>query len=311
MSGSSRDRLPILGISLATTVVVAMLGVPLVIAIAIGAGLVAASALTALTSYVRWSLLAVRARAELRDPAGPLLGLLVGAATIAAGGSVLAALVAFVAVLAVKVTAGMALRAPAARPRLPAGSAAAVWLDRAEGAVDAIGRIGPGGASPLAERFVETHEGVRDTLVLIHRLAAQELVVSQVIAGIDPRTTDELHRLEDERAGASTAEMREEIGRAVEAVRDQIAARDRLVSTDRTLLARMRTAALGLEGLVARLGEIAVLAQGGANTTANARVSELADELEALRTGLTEADSLARAAVGMLGPTNSAMEALK
>ena len=309
MGGPAGDRLLIVGISVATTVVVATLGVPLVIAIAIGAGLVAASALTTLTAYVRWSVLAYRARAELRDPAGALLGLVVGAATIAAGGTVVAALAAFLAVLVVKVTAGMALRAPAARPRLPAGSAAAGWLDRAEHAVDAIGRIGPGGASPLAERFVQTREGARDTLVLIHRLAAHELVVSQVIAGIDPRTTDELRRLEDERAGASSAEMKDEIGRAVEAVRDQMAARERLISTDRTLLARMRTAALGLEGLVARLGEIAVLAQGGANATANARVSELADELEALRAGLTEADSLARATVHELGPTNSAMEA--
>jgi hypothetical protein len=309
MGAFGGDRLLILGISIATTVVVAMLGVPLAIAIAIGSGLLAASALTALTAYVRWSVLAYRARAELRDPAGPILGLLVGAATIAAGGSVLAAVVAFFAVLVVKVGAGMALRAPAARPRLPAGSEAAGWLVRAERAVDAIGRIGPGGASPLAERFVQTREGARDTLVLIHRLATHELVVSQVVAGIDPRTADELRRLEDERAVASTVEMKEEIGRAVEAVRDQIAARDRLISTDRTLLARMRTAALGLEGLVARLGEIAVLAQGGANATANARVSELADELEALRAGLTEADSLARATVHELGPTNSVMEA--
>jgi hypothetical protein len=311
MGDIGRDRLPVLGISVATTFVVAMLGVPLFIAIAIGAGLVAASALTALTFYVRWSVLALRARAELRDPAGPLLGLLVGAATIAAGGSVIAAVVAFLAVLVAKVTAGMALRAPPARPRLPAGSAAAAWLDRAKRAVDAIGRIGPGGASGLAERFLQTREGARDTLDLIHRLAAHEVVVSQVIAGIDPRMTEELHRLEDERAGASTDAMREEIGRAVQAVRDQVEARERLVSTDRTLLARMRTAALGLEGLVARLGEIAVLAQGGANATANARVSELADELDALRAGLTEADSLGRAAIHELGPTNSAMEALR
>ena len=59
----------------------------------------------------------------------------------------------------------------------------------------------------------------------------------------------------------------------------------------------MRTAALGLEGLVARLSEIAVLAHGGAEATANARVAELADELDALRAGLTEAESLGKAAV--------------
>jgi hypothetical protein len=311
MAISRRDRLPILGIALATTVVVAMLGVPLSVAIAIGAGLVAASALTALTSLVRWSVVALRIRAELRDPAAPILGLLVGASTIAAGGSVGAAVIASLAVLVVKVAAGMALPTPVLRPRLPAGSAAAVWLDRADRAVDAIARIGPGDGSPLAERFVETREGAHDTLVLVRRLAVHELVVSQVLAGIDPRMADELRRIEAERADAATAELNDEIGRAADAIRGQLAARERLVSTDRTLVARMRTAALGLEGLVARLGEIAVLAQGGANATAHARVSELADELDALRAGLTEADSLAIAAVHALSPANSSMEVLK
>jgi hypothetical protein len=306
------DRLPVAAVAVATSVVVALLGAPLVAALAIGAGIVLASSVAALTAYVRWTVFALRARAEARDPAGPLLGLLVGMAVLLATGSVPAALAAAVAVVTLKILTAAVLRpAGPPRPRLAPGSAPAVWLERAERAVEAIGRIGPGRESGLAERFSQTRDGARETLDLIRRLASHELVVSQVIAGIDPWMADELRRLEHELADAPTPDIADEIGRAIASVRDQIAARERLVSTDRTLVARMRSAALGLEGLVARLGEIAVLAQGGASATANARVDELADELDALRAGLTEADTLARVAVHELRPTNSLTEGIR
>ena len=306
------DRLPVAAVAVATSVVTALLGVPLLAAIAIGAGIMVASILAALTAHVRWTVIAIRVRSEARDLTGPLLGLLVGLAVLAASGSVAAALAAAVAVVALKIATAVVLRpARPPRPRLLPGSAAAGWLERAERAVDGIGRIAPGRESSLAERFSQTREGARETVVLIRRLASHELIVSQVVAGIDPRMAEELHRLERERADAATSEMDEEIGRAIQAVRDQLAARERLVSTDRTLIARMRSAALGLEGLVARLGEIAVLAEGGASATANARVDELADELDALRTGLTEADTLARVTVHELRPANSLTEGIK
>jgi hypothetical protein len=306
------DRLPVAIVAVATSVILEIVGLPVMAALAMGAGIVLASTIAALTAHVRWSVFALRARAEARDPAGPLLGLLVGMAVLLATGSVPAALGSAVAVMALKIVTAAVLRpAEPPRPRLAPGSAAATWLERAERAVEAIGRIGPGRESDLAERFSQTRDGARETLALIRRLASHELVVSQVIAGIDPRTAEELRRLEHERADAPTLDIDEEIGRAIGSVRDQIAARERLVATDRTLIARMRSAALGLEGLVARLGEIAVLAQGGAAATANARVDELADELDALRAGLAEADALARVAVHELRPTNSLTEGIR
>ena len=153
---------------------------------------------------------------------------------LAASGSVAAALAAAVAVVALKIATAVVLRpAGPPRPRLLPGSAAAGWLERAERAVDGIGRIAPGRESSLAERFSQTRDGARETVVLIRRLASHELIVSQVVAGIDPRMAEELHRLERERADAATPEMDEEIGRAIQAVRDQLAARERLVSTAR------------------------------------------------------------------------------
>src|SRR5213076_1528765 len=192
------DRLPVAAVAVATSVVTALLGVPLLAAIAIGAGIMVASILAALTAHVRWTVIAIRVRSEARDLTGPLLGLLVA----------LAALAAAVAVVALKIATAVVLRpAGPPRPRLLLGSAAAGWLERAERAVDGIGRIAPGRESSLAERFSQTREGARETVVLIRRLASHELIVSQVVAGIDPRMAEELHRLERERADAATSEM--------------------------------------------------------------------------------------------------------
>ena len=313
MARQATSWIPIALVATATAVLAGALGVGTVLAILLGALVLAFSAASALAPHVRWSLFAWRTRNELRDPTGPLLGALVGAAALAAGTGLVWALVAALAVVALKT--GSAVLLPARtdpRPRLAAGSAAETWLSRAERAVFAMRRIQPARESGLAERFAETRSGAEETLVLIRRLAVHETAVSQLLAGIDDRRVrDEHSRLEAERATASSEEMREEIGRALAALHDQQAARARLASTDQTLIARMRTAAIGLEGLVARLSEIAVLAHGGAEATAHARVAELADELDALRAGLTEADALARTAVHALRPIDQKTEVLK
>ena len=213
----------------------------------------------------------------------------------------------------VKVATGVVLRrASVPRPRLPAGSEAELWLGRADRAVEAIRRIAPARESSLAERFAQTSAGADETVVLIRRLATYEATVARLLEGIDAeRVREEATRLEGEESVAPSGEIRDEIRRSLVALRDQQAARERLVATDRTLLARMRTATVGLEGLVARLAEITVLAQGGAQATAHARVAELADELEGLRAGLSEAESLSRATVNELKPLNSDMEVSK
>jgi hypothetical protein len=307
----SVEHQAVLGVAAATAIALAVLGAPVALTVVAALAIAGIPALDMLTRRVRWSVLAMRARAELRDPTGPLLGVLVGLAMLAAGVPFVGAAGAGAVLILAKVAVGAVLPRPGTpKPRLEEGSAAGVWLSRAERAVEAIGRIEPGRESALADRFAEAREGAQDTLMVVRRLAAHEQIVSRVIAGIDPRMS-EVRRLETERAEAETPDMQDEIGRAVEAIRDQIAARDRLTATDRTLVARIRTAALGLEGLIARLGEIAVLAQGGASATAYARVAELEDELDALRAGLAEAESLGRATVHELRPVNSAMEVMK
>src|SRR3989441_7185981 len=273
MARQGSSGIPIALVAPATAVLAGAPGAGAPAAILLGAAVLIVSAASALAPHVRWSLFAWRTRNELRDPTGPRLGGLVGGAALAAGRGLVWALVAALAVVGLKT--GSAVLLPARtdpRPRLAAGSAAETWLSRAERAVFAMRRIQPARESGLAERFAETRSGAEETLVLIRRLAVHETAVSQLLAGIDDRRGRcEDPRLEAERATASSEEMREEIGRALAGLDDQQTARERLASTDQTLLARMRAAASRLEGVLARLSEIAVLAHGGAEATAHAR----------------------------------------
>jgi hypothetical protein len=300
---------PVAMVATAAAAVAFVSGVPALSAIGAGALVLVVGAITTAARYVRWSVLVLRARAEVGDRTTLALGVLIFVVAMFAGRSPLEAAAASLAVLTVKVAAGVALpRQHVARPRLPAGSASALWLARAEIAVQATRELRPG-PGLLGERFAETREAAHEALFLVRRLGAHEATVSGLLGRIDgQRLSDDLRRLESEHSPAATPEIKAEIGRAIAALNDQKAARARLVSTDETLVARMRTAALGLEGLVARLAEIVALAQGGADATAQLRINELADELDALRAGLTEADSLGRATVHDLHPLETAME---
>lgn len=284
-------------------------GVPAVTAAVAAASVMAVWLLTFAAGYVRWSVLLLRTRAELADRTSLPLAALSFVVVLFAGRSPLEAAAAALAVLTVKVGVAVALpREHVARPRLPAGSASGFWLRRAEIAVAATRELRPG-PGPLAERFAATREAANEALFLVRRLGTHEATVSGLIARIDgERLAEDVRRLEGERTLAISPEIKAEIGRALVALNDQRTARARLVSTDETLVARMRTAALGLEGLVARLAEIVALAQGGADATAQLRINELADELDALRAGLSEADSLGRAAVHDMHPIDTAME---
>jgi hypothetical protein len=78
----------------------------------------------------------------------------------------------------------------------------------------------------------------------------------------------------------------------------------RLAGARETLLARMQSAVLGLEGLVTRMAELLALhaTTDGGSLTAT-RVAELTSDLEGMRAGLAEAERVSRSALGGgLGP---------
>jgi len=69
---------------------------------------------------------------------------------------------------------------------------------------------------------------------------------------------------------------------------------ERLTSARDTLVARLQSTALGLEGLVARATEVLALSASSSAGTADSGIAGLAAELDGLRAGLTETEELSR-----------------
>lgn len=233
---------------------------------------------------------------ELKDPWGLLvagvsggmawavLGTALGAAAAPAGLGVAAA------VLGVKVASGVLLGRDrrddrAAAPRLRRGSAAEHWLVRAQAAVRAMDEVALTGADD------EAHAAV----AAVERLGEQSVVVEQALARVDAGGLDDEAARLAAQARQAPPSVRPELARSAAALQDRIAVRDRLRETHDTLLARMQSAALGLESVAARLAEVSVLGAttGGSHDTAR-QVAELTSEVEALRAGLAEAEALSR-----------------
>jgi hypothetical protein len=74
------------------------------------------------------------------------------------------------------------------------------------------------------------------------------------------RMAAERSRLEADLASAGTALVRGELSRAMESVSAQQAVHERLSAAAAAALARVQSASMGLDGLVARMAEIAALA---------------------------------------------------
>jgi hypothetical protein len=134
------------------------------------------------------------------------------------------------------------------------------------------------------------------------------------MAGIDARRLQqESQAIKRGLKGVPAGPLREERERALRAVDDQLDVGRRLAAARETLLARMQSAVLGLEGLVARMAELLALhaTTAGASITAT-RVAELTSDLEGMRAGLAEADEVSRSTLaggasgGLTGPTPTA-----
>ena len=253
---------------------------------------------------------------ELRDPWGLVAGgisggmawaVAAGAAATAGAPAVAIGVAVGAAVYGVKAVAGVIVgRGEPSRPkamelpRPPRGSAAAQWLERAEGAVkslDDMARTTHPGAAGDAVRNAADEAG--DTLADRARLGGQTTAVERALQRVDVTGLDaEAHRLDEAARQAPTSELRAEMERSAAAVRDRSAVRGRLVAARSTLLARMQAVALGLEGLEARLAEVLAMTAttGGVDTTAQ-EIAELATELDGLRAGLAETEAISRTAL--------------
>jgi hypothetical protein len=191
-------------------------------------------------------------------------------------------------------------------PELPAptrGGAADTWLRRAEAAVSTLHQQTESPADPtLRGQIGDVDDEAAGAVVDLRRFAGQVTLIEQALdrVGAD-RLRTEAAAL-DKALARSSGAVREEQQRARRAIADQLDVARRLFEAREALLARMQSAVLGLEGLVARMSELLALhasTEGGAITAR--RVAELTMDLEGMRAGLAEATEVSRATLAAGG----------
>jgi hypothetical protein len=210
------------------------------------------------------------------------------------------------AVYGVKVGIGVLTDRAGAPPRTPdlpeprRGGPADTWLRRARAAVLTLHRQTESPADPvLRAQIGDVDDQAAAALADLARFAGQVTLIEQTESRINVgRLRQEHGALQRGMQGLPPGQLRDERERALRAVGDQLDVARRLAQARETLLAKMQSAVLGLEGLVARMAELLALhaTTEGASLTA-ARVSELAGDLEGMRAGLAEAEQVSRSAL--------------
>jgi hypothetical protein len=242
---------------------------------------------------------------ELRDPWGALVAGVAAGSAWAVGLPVAAAIAVGGAVFAVKAvcelgwpTVGRRRRPPPMRIRY--GSPEQRWLERSAAAVRSFQALaGSARPGPLVDYATNVGSEAAATLEAVRRLGQQVSAVSVALDHVDgAQLAAEERRLVTQLVSAGQPEVREELGRSLQSVRDQIAVHQRLDQAHRSLLARMEAGALGLEGLVARLAEILALRETALSPAEGTnQIDVLVDDLESLRSGLAETEDLSRQAL--------------
>ncbi len=255
-------------------------------------------------------------RQQLSDPwgfvAGGLSGGLAGAIVAASVGFLPAVPVGLgvaALVYGVKVVVGTITDprtpTPGALGPMPArGTAADVWLRRAEAAVRTLHEQTESPSDATTRAHVgDIDDQAAETLADLRRLASQVASVDAAGARIDiNRLHAEQARLAEAVRVAADPALRAEHERAARSVSDQIAVHDRMLVARDTLVARMQTTAIGLEGLIARLAEVlALAATAGGIDTMTQRIGDLAGELDGMQAGLRETEALSRKVLAQNG----------
>ncbi|GAB2741256.1 hypothetical protein [Amycolatopsis magusensis] len=224
-------------------------------------------------------------REELREPWGLLLaGTSAGVAWAVQLPSVAAAGVGIAVLLARAAIAGFD------RPETPETALTgeeAAYYDRAERARESFGAIGaslpPG---PLAEQIAGMKPMVAETASSLRRLAERSSTTRDALDRIDTgELAAEERRLR--KRGTDEATLR-----ALSAVRTQRDVAKRLTDLRAKLLGELHAGTLDLESLVTRAVELSATADPA--PAAGTSLDGLAEQLEAIRRGVVEADEAAR-----------------
>jgi hypothetical protein len=176
------------------------------------------------------------------------------------------------------------------------GSPAALWLSRAQGAVRSLTELtGSPSAADAHTQLLPVRTEAGEVAETMRRFAGQVTAVENALDRVpEPRLRADRARLVEAVRAAGSAELRAERERALESVDEQLAVAGRLANARDTLLARMQATALGLEGLVARTAEVLAMGASSGVDTSEARIDELAGDLDGLRAGLAEAEEVSR-----------------
>lgn len=252
----------------------------------------------------------VTANDELKDP----LGWIVAATAAGVGAVVLAPALGAVAiaagigigavVLGTKVAIGArenppkrALPRDADLPKPPRGSPQAELLRRADRALNRLHDLTDrAGDEWFHQRIGTVDDNAAQVVDSMQELAGRVTVLQRSIAAANPDLlNDEAKHLTWQLENAQDPALRDERQKTLHAVTGQINSVRRLTSLDATLQSRMHAAAVGLEGLATRAGELVAM---GADTVNQERaelvLGELTTDLDTMREGLEEAEATAR-----------------
>lgn len=245
-------------------------------------------------------------RENVSDPWGALVAVLAGGLTWAViPGAALAiplGLAVAAAVFVAKVGAAALIRRnqdePGDREFLQPrkGSAAEVWLSRAEKSVRTLDElVDTAGEGATRDRLRDVESEASVTVGTLRRLAGQVTAFEQAMSRIPmPSLEDERTRLQAAVRHADNDELRSENVKALGSVDQQLDIYRRLSSARETLLARMQSTTLGLEGLNARTAELLALSTSTGATSDEQVIEELSGTLEGMRAGLVEVEELSR-----------------
>ncbi|MDQ6874700.1 MAG: hypothetical protein M3042_06505 [Actinomycetota bacterium] len=250
-------------------------------------------------------------RQELAEPWGIVAAGIVGGLGWAVAGATTPAIAVGVgvgaAVYGVKVaTATLTHRGARSTPsagllRPHKGSPADVWLRRAEQTVRTLHQQTESPREAAVRAQVGDIDDEAAVVVgALRRLATQVTAVEDALAQIDvPRLWAESRRLGSAGGADVPAQLRAEQERSQAAIHEQLDVAARLTEARATLLAKMQSTVIGLEGLVARLAEVLALStSAGGVDTAQGQIGELTSELDGLRSGLAETEAVSRQALG-------------
>jgi hypothetical protein len=252
--------------------------------------------------------------AELRDPWGWLLagvsggvGWAVLAGAIAGPAAILAGVGIGAAVLATKVVVGSARTrddqaAVTQRPRdrlpeAPRGTIQAELQARSRAAIVRMDDLADRPADPWiageVQQVLAESQPVADS---IREMAGRVTLLDSSIVSARPEAlAREIQTLQDRIRLTSDDDVLREQQRALQALDSQADSVDRLLRRREALVAQMQTAAVGLEGLAARIGELVALGPASQDTAEAARiVADLTTSLDAVRAGVDEARSILR-----------------